>query len=86
MREIHRWPVNSPHTGPITQKMFPFDDVIMDESDSMIISINVHKFSVIYFAYKMYNIGKPSIMQAYCKFLSVANQIPFLCLIWNIRY
>ena len=26
---IHRWPVNSPHKGPVTQKMFPFDDVIM---------------------------------------------------------
>ena len=26
---IHRWPMNSPHKGPITQKMFPFDDVIM---------------------------------------------------------
>ena len=27
---IHRWPVNSSHKGPITRKMFPFDDVIMD--------------------------------------------------------
>ena len=23
------WPVNSPHKGPATRKMFPFDDVIM---------------------------------------------------------
>ena len=30
VRRIHRWPVNSPHKGPVTQKMFPFDDVIMD--------------------------------------------------------
>ena len=29
MRGIHRWPVNSPHKGPVTRKMFPFDDVIM---------------------------------------------------------
>ena len=29
MREIHRWPVDSPHKGPVTRKMFPFDDVIM---------------------------------------------------------
>ena len=29
VRGIHRWPVNSPHKGPVTQKMFPFDDVIM---------------------------------------------------------
>ena len=26
---IHRWPVNSPHTGPVTRKLFPFDDVII---------------------------------------------------------
>ena len=24
----HRWPVNSPHKGPVTRKMFPFVDVI----------------------------------------------------------
>ena len=26
---IHREPVNSPHKGSVTRKMFPFDDVIM---------------------------------------------------------
>ena len=26
---IRRWPVNSPHKGPVTRKMFLFDDVIM---------------------------------------------------------
>ena len=29
VRGIHRWPVHSPHKGPVTRKMFPFDDVIM---------------------------------------------------------
>ena len=29
VRRIHRWPVNYPHKGPVTRKMFPFDDVIM---------------------------------------------------------
>ena len=29
VREIHRWPVNSPYKWPVTRKMFPFDDVIM---------------------------------------------------------
>ena len=29
IRAIHRSSVNSPHKGPVTQKMFPFDDVIM---------------------------------------------------------
>ena len=32
VRGIHRWPVNSPHRGPVTRKMFPFDDVIMKYS------------------------------------------------------
>ena len=27
---IHRWSVNSQHKGPVTRKMFPFDDVIMN--------------------------------------------------------
>ena len=29
VRGIHWGPVNSPHTWPVTRKMFPFDDVIM---------------------------------------------------------
>ena len=31
---IHWGPVNSPHKGPVTRKMFPFDDVIMKLSTS----------------------------------------------------
>ena len=30
VRGIHRWPVNSPHKGPVTRKLFPFDEVIME--------------------------------------------------------
>ena len=29
VRGIHRSPVNSPHKGPVTRKILPFDDVIM---------------------------------------------------------
>ena len=29
VRGIHRWPVNSPHKGPVMRKVFPFDNVIM---------------------------------------------------------
>ena len=32
VRGIHRGPVNSPHKGPVTRKMFPFDNVIMISS------------------------------------------------------
>ena len=30
---IHRWPMDSPHKGPVTRKGFPFDNVIMKSSD-----------------------------------------------------
>ena len=30
LRGIRRWPVNSPHKRPVTRKMYPFDDVIME--------------------------------------------------------
>ena len=36
---IHRWPVNSPHKGPVTRKMFSFDDVIMGK---VIIKLCLH--------------------------------------------
>ena len=29
LRGINRWPMYSPHKGPVTRKMFPSDDVIM---------------------------------------------------------
>ena len=29
VRGIHRWPVDSPHKGPVTRTMFPSDDIIM---------------------------------------------------------
>ena len=33
---IHRLPVNSPHKWPVTRKMFPFDDVIMAWSRTLV--------------------------------------------------
>ena len=33
VRGIHRWPVNSARKGPVTRKMFPFDDVIMSPKE-----------------------------------------------------
>ena len=40
VRGIHRWPENSPHKGPATRKMFPFDDVIM----TCITGVTYHPF------------------------------------------
>ena len=36
VRGIHRGPMNSPHKWPVTRKMFPFDDVIMNAEDHTI--------------------------------------------------
>ena len=57
VRGIHRWPVNSPHKGPVTRKMFPFDDVIMVVSyspvtpvcDSVVAALQQYKFHNITF-------------------------------------
>ena len=35
VRRIHRWPLNSPHKGPITRKMFPINDVIMARRENV---------------------------------------------------
>ena len=35
VRGIHRGPVNSPHKGPVTRRMFPFDDAVMVRNEIM---------------------------------------------------
>ena len=37
VRGLHRGPVNSPHKGPATRKMFPFDNVIMAWGNRMFV-------------------------------------------------
>ena len=44
LRGIHRWPLNSSHKGPVTRKMFPFDDVIMKNG---IVQLKIKKCSVL---------------------------------------
>ena len=36
VRGILRWPVNSPHKWPVTRKIFPFDDVIMELKNHLV--------------------------------------------------
>ena len=38
---IRRWPLNSPHKGPVTRKMFPFDDVIIRYGEHKLLCLNV---------------------------------------------
>ena len=47
VRGIHRWPVNSPHKGPVTWKMFPFNDVIMYSRCLVVLRFVVFRFVVI---------------------------------------
>ena len=35
VRGMHRSPVNSPHKGPVTRKMFPCDDVVMVNANTV---------------------------------------------------
>ena len=55
VRGMHRWLVNSPHKGPVTRKMLPFDDVIMTiwkSKENLICSyFNFDKAIVANFAY-----------------------------------
>ena len=46
VRGIHRWPVNSPHKRPVTRKMFPFDDVIMESIYLPIPSVQWRPFKI----------------------------------------
>ena len=49
VRGIHRCPVNSPHKGPVTRKVLPFDDVIMSCSSPYEIPIacaNIHHLGI----------------------------------------
>ena len=41
LRIIHRGRVNSPHKWPVTRKMFPFDDVMMNNMDGIDTPIQV---------------------------------------------
>ena len=36
VKGIHRWPVDSPHKGPVTRKKFQFDDVMMKSQQKIL--------------------------------------------------
>ena len=40
----NRRPVNSPHKGPVTRKMFPFDDVITVNITVVVITIIIYNW------------------------------------------
>ena len=48
VRGIHRWAMNYPHKGPVTRKIFQFDDVIMSKIQRFkyIYSSKLHDFNM----------------------------------------
>ena len=48
VRGIHRWPVNSQHKGPVTRKMFPFNDVIMSTEYAYVLRDGIGRTVVLY--------------------------------------
>ena len=64
---IHRGPVNSPHKWPVTRKMFPFDDVIMEAGangwkisvSSRAICGTVYNFLSCFMLFSSFNIPLP---------------------------
>ena len=49
VRGIHWRPVNSPHKGPVTRKMSPFDDVIMISTNGDVVLLtHTHSHTHIY--------------------------------------
>ena len=63
---IHQWPLNSPHKWPVTRKMFPFDDVIM----------NFRKDNLVKFVFEVICIGGITVTVS-CQLLS-----KFICFIF----
>ena len=55
---IRRWPVNFPHKGPVTRKMFSFDDVIVKFSTNIPHNSALRMGSVEYGEYCRVNDGE----------------------------
>ena len=46
VRGIHQWPVNSPHKGPVTRKMFSFDDVMLRTGDFQVSHSDIYRYPI----------------------------------------
>ena len=56
VRGIHQRPLDSPHKGPVTQKMFPFDDIIMvlNRWPSLLTCMYIYIYIYIYIYHNSY--------------------------------
>ena len=65
VRGIHRGPVNSPHKWPVTRKMVPFDDVIMDFN----VWVSEQSVSRGHYGNQVYGIHNYCICSILCRYL-----------------
>ena len=68
VRRIHRGPVNSPHKWPVTRKMFPFADVIMNQNTTIYFRKLKLKMST---KYRLFCLGSNVLICNFCIFKNV---------------
>ena len=86
-REIHRRPVDSPHKGPVTRNMFPFNDVIMlwcshgAKISSKTCTVNSNRLSIYHQTVPCFellgyfpNSLDPSVCQEHCQYVDWQTQ------------
>ena len=76
VRGIHRWPVNSPYKGPVTRKMFPFDDAIMSNVESVSRSWYHHGANLCCQSIRLWSWGI-TIGTIYCTWLDHSDNISY---------
>ena len=94
VRGIHRGPVNSPHKGPLTRKMFPFDDVIMDAQRVLINCHRGNPFPILYAFDKLegtwlFFVNHSSALKCHTLLIFILKNIPisyswYHCCLWHI--
>ena len=85
LRGIHRRPVNSPRKGPVTRKMFPFDDAIMqNDHRNPAKSRNTLTYCVLYVVVIDEHLRgkKPFGLSDFFLFLA----FPFICTCWVMMW
>ena len=63
---IHRWLVSSPHKGPVTRKMFLFDDVIMMVSNTQYTHFQQHILKTLNIIFNTYGLTPEGVIQKCC--------------------
>ena len=58
-------PVNSPHKGPVTQKMFPFEDVIMWRGYEHHLVYETHRAKFVDVSVQLMNASNPTMLKSY---------------------